>query len=99
MKRGVVLLSAVLALTTCKTRDIFLDLETEIINTEIPLVPEEQLIQDTPEVKRMKHWDALNKYTPLTPDNKFNSDGTEKAPFNWIDEDLEEHIKKIYILE
>ncbi len=99
MKRGVVLLSTILALTSCRTTDSLIDIEKEIFTPEINLEQEIIVIQDDPETKRKKHWDALSKYTPLTPENKFNSDGTEKAPFDWVEGGLEEYIKKIYILK
>ncbi|MBI5066433.1 hypothetical protein HZA97_09450 [Candidatus Woesearchaeota archaeon] len=95
MKRGVLLLSTVLALTSCKSEPVVTldDLVVEEIVKEDNFIDE-----DSPAVKQAKHWQALTKYEPLTPENKFNPDGTEKAPFNLLEGDLEEHINRIYLI-
>ncbi|MBI4919472.1 hypothetical protein HY837_06060 [archaeon] len=98
MKRGLIFLSTVLALASCKTSNSLIEIEQEIKQTSEPevVILEEE---DDFLTKEQKHKIALQKYIPLTPENKFNADGSEKAPFNLLEGGLEEYIKKIYIIK
>ncbi len=88
-------MSAILAFTSCKSEPVIKldDLIVEEVEQE-----DNSVEQDSPEVKRAKHWGALLYYKSLTPQNKFNPNGTEKPPFDILTGGLEQHIKKIYII-
>ncbi|PIN79982.1 hypothetical protein COV11_04905 [Candidatus Woesearchaeota archaeon CG10_big_fil_rev_8_21_14_0_10_30_7] len=92
MKRGLVLICSLLALNSC---GLF---RSTLI--EYPKI--EDVIKKNEEGKTLsdfeKHLLALEKYAPLTRENKLSWTGNEQRPFNLLNEGLEEFINKIYVI-
>lgn len=90
-------MSTILALSGCKSQpEVNLEefeLEEMFIEDEINIAEEDSQLSNS-----AKHLIALSYYVPLTPENKLDSNNTEKAPFDFLKGGLEEHINKIYLI-